>query len=177
MKKTRFLLLAEVFIIILLLSCQGNRGGKDLKNSTGIPEFNGVDFSGRKYTERDLKGHLTVLSFINSWCRPCALELVSLEQLYRSTRDNGGSITVLAVTYEGKDEFEALLDTLELGIPIVQVDSLIFYQFGIQGIPTRIMMEQDQIIIREEGYSPLGAAEFQERVFEKLAIIPKPRDN
>lgn len=52
------------------------------------------DLRGRRWTEADLKGKITIVSFWASWCKPCIEELAGIERLHR-TLDSSPAIQLV----------------------------------------------------------------------------------
>lgn len=160
--------LALFSIFLLIWGCNsGKQDDPGIKKNV-VPGFKGETFDGDKINERDLRGKVTALSFINSWCIPCMKELVSLNALMDSLSLVNKDFKAYCLTYESKEEFDSLLDSINFKIPIVQVDSTIFFAFKIKGIPTRLLTRDCEVIYRMEGYSPRDAEVFMEKAKKAL---------
>ena len=73
-------------------------GVVELKEGQKAPALSLATLDGGRTTLADHRGKLVVLNFWATWCHPCALEMPSLEALWRRYRDRG--LVVVAVSVD-----------------------------------------------------------------------------
>ena len=73
-------------------------GVVELKEGQKAPALSLATLDGGRTTLADHRGKLVVLNFWATWCQPCALEMPSLESLWRRYRDRG--LVVVAVSVD-----------------------------------------------------------------------------
>lgn len=84
------------------------------------PPFRLATLDGRSAALADHSDKLVVLNFWATWCQPCALEMPTLEALWRSYRDRG--LVVLAVSVDRRAPrglIEPYVRNLNLTFPIL----------------------------------------------------------
>ena len=99
-----------ILVLIIVWGCDCGRPEAPALNKNLVPQFKGESFQGKKFTERDLRGKITALSFVNSWCDPCLDEIASLNTLNDSVRIATRDFAALCLTYESKEEFDSLYE-------------------------------------------------------------------
>jgi len=95
-------------------------GVVELKEGQKAPALALATLDGGRTTLADHRGKLVVLNFWATWCHPCALEMPSLEALWRRYRDRG--LVVIGVSVD-RGAPRALLEpyvrNLKLTFPIL----------------------------------------------------------
>lgn len=118
-----------------------------------MPELSLSGLDGSVLTNNDLKGKIVVVSFFATWCPPCLRELPHLNELYHQySEDEDVKIVVVSTD---KDKY--------LVPPFIQknaFDFSVYYgggiktKFGVKGIPTLFVIDQDGIIrYKKVGYT------------------------
>lgn len=123
------------------------------------PPFDLGRLDGGRITLEDLKGRVVVLDFWATWCRPCLEALPKLHEIAAWTREQQMSVTVLTVnTWEipgagendpGQRREQALAFWERHGftLPVLMDhDDTVAAQYGVQGIPTTIIIRPDGVI-------------------------------
>jgi peroxiredoxin len=95
-------------------------GVVELKEGQKAPALALATLDGGRTTLADHRGKLVVLNFWATWCQPCALEMPSLEALWRRYRDRG--LVVVAVSVDRgspRNLLEPYVSNLKLTFPIL----------------------------------------------------------
>jgi len=95
-------------------------GVVELKVGQTAPALALATLDGGRTTLADHRGKLVVLNFWATWCQPCALEMPSLESLWRRYRDRG--LVVVAVSVDRgspRNLLEPYVRSLKLTFPIL----------------------------------------------------------
>ena len=95
-------------------------GVVELKVGQTAPALALATLVGGRTTLADHRGKLVVLNFWATWCQPCALEMPSLESLWRRYRDRG--LVVVAVSVDRgspRNLLEPYVRSLKLTFPIL----------------------------------------------------------
>ncbi len=155
-------------ISISLVGC----GSKNETENTSeklkiLPKFSFEGKDGKKYTDKDFRSGVGVISFVASWCGPCGTELVELDSIAQKY----SKILALAVTYEPPEFYAELFDSLKIKIPIVRADSSFFAAMGISKLPTRILIDKGKIISQIVGAPLPKNPEFYKKLKQALGIV------
>jgi thiol-disulfide isomerase/thioredoxin len=134
-------------LFVVLALCGTSAAEKD--NSPGKvpigaipPSALGVSLDGKAIDAKDYAGKILVVTFWASWCGPCKAELPILENLQRAGK---GSIQVVAVNTEDRDQFRRVARalaplTLQISHDYGKVAS---DAYGVHGIPHMIIIGGD----------------------------------
>ena len=148
---------------------------ENLQNQTGsikeelktVPEFSIKDIKGNLYTDKNLKGAVVVLNFWGVHCSPCVREIPVMNEFWEATQ--GHEIVYLAITRD------KALATERFGrrqkemfkFPVVATNQEFFDTFGVQLIPTQIIINpKGEIIYTQVGATP-NATQNLKKVLEK----------
>ena len=143
-----------------------------MKDAAPTPDFNLVNFEGKKISLKDFRGKTVFLNFWATWCVPCREEMPAMEKLYQEYKDQ--NFVVLAVNVKDrKQEALALVKELKLTYsfaldPEAEVASL----YGAWGLPTTYLIgPKGEGLARgwgpAEWYSPASRKLFKELLEEK----------
>ncbi|HSU28400.1 MAG TPA: TlpA disulfide reductase family protein [Chitinophagaceae bacterium] len=97
-----------------------------------------------------LRNKVLVLNFWERWCRPCKLELNSLEQLYNVTKDS----SILFAVISKEDPLLTATDTtvIHSQLPFYHLKNIIPEVYNGEAVPrTFIIDKKGKVIIQETG--------------------------
>ncbi len=155
------------YFITTFTGCKGKAEQRVVQNP--IPHFSVQSAAGAKYDEQFFAQKDGVISFVTSWCGPCKIELAEIATIARENPN----LTVLALTYEEPTTISKQLDSLGAHVEICRIDSQTFVTFGIQRIPTRLLLHNGRIIATSEGAPTPPAKAFYDSL-KSISTVPAP---
>jgi thiol-disulfide isomerase/thioredoxin len=145
-----------------------------MKDAAPTPDFNLVNFDGKKISLKDFRGKTVFLNFWATWCVPCREEMPAMEKLYQEYKDN--NFVVLAVNVKDrKQEAIAFIKEFKLTYPVaLDPEAEVATLYGAWGLPTTyIIGPKGEGLARgwgpAEWYSPAARKLFKELLEEKNA--------
>ncbi len=136
--------------IIVVMSAQAEDHG------TKAPDFPVRTDSARSWTLEDYRGHVVILDFWASWCKPCRKEMPYLVELHSEFERD--SLVIIAVNLD-KDRKKAdrFLARIEGEVPFTIVHDpthQIPPKYEVAGMPTTILIDRNgEIRYRHTGFS------------------------
>lgn len=132
---------------------------------TLFDEYHG-DVQGATISLADLRGKGVVLNFWASWCKPCEEEAATLEDAWRTYRDQG--IVFVGVDYLDQDpaakRYLRKFDITFANGP--DLASKISKRYTIRGVPETFFINPEGQIVGCRKIGPLSAAELRQRIAE-----------
>ncbi|WP_455210117.1 protein disulfide oxidoreductase [Kaarinaea lacus] len=114
------------------------------------PPVQGTLLSGQNISLQAYKGQPVLLHFWATWCPVCKLEQNSIDAI---SKDH--SVITIAMNSGNEQEIRTFLKEHHLTFPVlVDENSIIARQFGVQGVPTSFIISPDgNIAFTEVGYT------------------------
>jgi thiol-disulfide isomerase/thioredoxin len=124
---------------------------KILGQGMAMPDIKLPGTDGKEKSLSALKGKVVLVDFWASWCRPCRAENPNVVRLYGKYNKKGFEVFSVSLDKE-KSSWEAAITHDGLIWPnhvsdLMQWQSVVVKQFGIQGIPYTILVGRDGNII------------------------------
>lgn len=104
-----------------------------------------INASGDMQSLRDIKGHITLLSFWASWCGPCRVELPTLADLHKAFKDKGLQIIAINLDNEDTDrnDITSLWDAMEMPFSFFSdFEGQTAKAFNVQSLPVHFVLNQ-----------------------------------
>ena len=111
------------------------------------PTFTLPDIQGNDRYLSEFEGKVILLNFWATWCGPCALEMPSMERLYREFHDEGFEILAIASDLQGQRITKPFKEQFGLTFPILhdlRQEVSAFYH--IRSIPASVLIGKDGVI-------------------------------
>lgn len=130
---------------------------KNIAPGKPVPEISMNDKDGNPIALSDLRGKVVLIDFWAAWCRPCRSENPNLVKTYKDYKDKG--FTIYSVSLDGlpqqanaKAEWLAAIEQDGLiwenhVSDLKSWNSPVVDQFGFQGIPYTVLIDQEGTII------------------------------
>jgi peroxiredoxin len=117
-------------------------GVTELREGQRGPDFRLQRFDGGWASRETWRDSLVVLNFWATWCTPCALEMPTLETLWRTWRDRGLVVVGIAVDRGApRALIGPYLQTLELTFPVLlDPDARTAERWRVTGLPTTFIL-------------------------------------
>lgn len=144
----------QVLIIPIILSCSpntndegNNENGSDSDQVEVTPQtVELTDLEGNKVDLSSMEGKAVFLNLWATWCRPCLMEMPSIQRAYEKLKDDG-YVFVLA-SNEASEKIRAFAREQDYTFPLVHLKSDIM-ALGVQSIPTTfIYNESGEVVAR-----------------------------
>ena len=138
--------IALIFLVFIALKTYMQR---NLVEGTA-PPVQGMLLSGQPINLQSYKGQPVLLHFWATWCPVCKLEQDSIDAI---SKDH--AVITVAMNSGNDLEVETYLQEHNLSFPvIVDEHSVLAKQFGVQGVPTSFVINQEgNIAFTEVGYT------------------------
>lgn len=99
---------------------------------------------GKRIDADELKGRVVVLNFWFTGCAPCILEMPALNRLVNEYKDS--SVVFIGITFDGPDKLDYMLEKVKFDFTIVGNARTLIDSFGVNGYPTTIITDKNQVI-------------------------------
>lgn len=120
-------------------------GAIDMTEGAQIPDFEFVDFDGRRRRMSDFRGRFLMLDFWGSWCPPCRAEVPFVKDAYARFRSRGFEVLGMDSEREATiDQVRQYLNANGVGWTFAtpdSVSSLINDRFQIPSFPRVILLD------------------------------------
>lgn len=146
---------AFVFLIIwLLLSCSNPKQEQEQAQETekaekgdeiNISAIELTDLEGNSVHWEELKGKKVFLNFWATWCRPCIMEMPSMDKAYQALRDE--NFVFLVASYEAPEKIRNFQEKQNFSFPFVHMKTNL-EELNIYSIPTTFIINEEGELIK-----------------------------
>ncbi len=146
------------------------------------PEFEAVNLrTGEDAGLADYAGQVVMLNIWATWCKPCELEMPSMQRLYDELGPAGLKVVAVSIDTDSPDKVLAWTEVRDLTFDILQDRSgriQLIYQTT--GVPESFVIDQRGVIVKKvigawEWDQPASLALFR-RLLAQAADTTTPRD-
>lgn len=110
-----------------------------------------VDFNTNEpvMLSKHVDGHITLIDFWASWCRPCRAEIPYVADIYKKY---GDKVTVISINvWDEKEKQAAAIDELKMDwLQLTAPDKAATNAYGIQDIPQIMLIDNDGTILARD---------------------------
>lgn len=100
------------------------------------PTYHAID--GKRYAQRDFRGHWVLINYWASWCHSCATEIPQFNALYQQHK-----AIVIGINFDASERDQLAKQSKKFAItyPVLLEDAGKDYGFqGIRGLPTTLVI-------------------------------------
>lgn len=136
------LLVSVVFFIPKTFACEGPVG-----KSVGqcAPNFQVQNLNGKTFELSQMKGKVVLVNFWATWCKPCIVEMPSMQKIYSTLKKNNVELWAISIdnnTKEIKNFLDKDLDE-HLSFPIFfDQDKKVSSAFGTYQVPETYVIDK-----------------------------------
>ncbi len=131
------------------------------------PSFSLERVGGDQLDLADLRGDVVLLDFWDTWCPPCRKALPHLQEISTEYTD-GFTVVGVALGQEGAAKVDAFVSSRGFTFPFVRGNVAVFQKFGVQSLPTTLLIDKDGVI-RKRWVGGYPKAEYEKAVMELIA--------
>jgi thiol-disulfide isomerase/thioredoxin len=126
------------------------------RQSVDAPDFTVKDLDGKTVTLSALRGKIVILDFWATWCGPCRKSMPLLDKYYTDAKPAAVEVYGVNVWERGgTDKVKPFVVERGFHFPILYGTTDIASAYGVQGIPTMVVIDQQgKIAYRHVGYNP-----------------------
>lgn len=147
----------------------------DLKKDDGnlvqrpVPAFNVVDQAGKKWSNTNLKGKVTLVNFFASWCGPCKKEFPYLVKYVKELGPKGFQILALGQDTQAESTY-TFAKGFNANFPVAHdADSKMMGLFRVYSMPTTFLVDRKGIVrYMDTGFKPSEQAAKLRAAIERL---------
>ncbi len=118
-----------------------------------------------------LRGHVVLVNFWATWCKPCEEEMPSMERLYRRLHKQGFEIVAVSVD-EDPSVVESFRERLSISFPIVlDADQEVSRLYQTTGFPESLLIDEGGTVV-ERYVGPRDWAIYSDRIQRLISAGP-----
>jgi peroxiredoxin len=143
-----------------------------LGRGVAAPDFSLPTLDGQsEISLSGLRGHVVLVNFWATWCKPCEEEMPSMERLYRRLHKQGFEIVAVSVD-EDASIVESFRERLSISFPIVKdPDQQISGLYQTTGFPESLLIDEGGRIV-ERYVGPRDWAIYSDRIQRLISAGP-----
>ena len=111
-------------------------------HATAAPAWSLKDVSGKTVQLSDFKGKIVILDFWATWCPPCRAEIPNFIALQDKYAKQGVTVVGLSVDQGGLAAVGPFVTKTKINYPVVLGDLDLASTYGVQGLPTTFVIDQ-----------------------------------
>lgn len=152
------LVIASIVVLAVLPACQQEETSEAKPTAVGeykrVPDFTLPDLDGKQVSLADYRGKVVLLNFWAVWCPPCRLEMPTMEEAYRTYKDQGFQVVAVSVDTGPASAIRDFLHEYGLSFHVLRDPKMeILRSFDSFSLPTSIVIDRQGFIrARELGY-------------------------
>jgi thiol-disulfide isomerase/thioredoxin len=133
------------FLLVALIGCNSKKD----ENTISLSKIKLESLSGKSVDLTDYEGKIIFLNFWATWCRPCLLEMPSIEKAMNELKDE--NIVFLFASDEEVDQIENFKAARNFNFDYVR--ALNITELNIQTLPTTFIFNaKGDLVFNEMGY-------------------------
>lgn len=115
------------------------------ENQINVSAIELVDLEGNPIRWEDLKGKTIFLNFWATWCKPCIMEMPSMDKAYQALKEE--DFIFMAASYEEPEKIRSFREKQEFSFPLVHMKTSL-EALNIYSIPTTFIINKEGELAR-----------------------------
>jgi cytochrome c biogenesis protein CcmG, thiol:disulfide interchange protein DsbE len=134
------------------------------------PPINVWSTTGQNITLSSFKGHVLVMDFFATWCKPCRLSIPHLIALNNRYNKKGLQVLGMSLDEGGEKAVKAFIVDKKINYPVAMANEEIFNDFGLRSLPTLFVLNKKGVIVeRYFGFNDDIAKSMEALIIKLLA--------
>jgi peroxiredoxin len=118
------------------------------KDGDAAPDFTLPNLKGRSVRLSDHRGKVVFLNFWATWCKPCIVEMPSMQALYQRFERRDFEILAVSVDLEGAGPVKKFIATHGLTFPVLLDPNKDIYRlYRLTGVPETFIIDRNGKIL------------------------------
>lgn len=139
--------LRSIFLIgMMAFICQVTHAQPLYKGITP-PAWALKDTTGRIFTPDSLKGHITIVDFWASWCRPCKYAIATLKSLHKRYASYGVQFVSISTDKQYSAWHTALVQEKMNWLQLNDPEEKTAKAWGVNGVPFLFLLDKNGVIL------------------------------
>jgi peroxiredoxin len=135
------LLLSGVALIALVALAPARLQALPLPGQTA-PGFRLVTTAGQRVSQENYRGHVLVMDFFATWCRPCRSAIPHLILMNRKFGSQGLQILGVSADEDGEPVLRAFAEELRINYPVALAGDTVMTDFGVRSVPVMVVIDR-----------------------------------
>lgn len=125
------------------------------RTNQAAPDWTVSDLNGKEVRLSSLRGKVVVVDFWATWCGPCRKTMPLLDKFYQEKAEGVEVYGMNVWERNGTAGVKPFIDNAGYKFPILLGESEIATEYGVRGIPTLVVIDQEgNIAYRHVGFNP-----------------------
>lgn len=107
-----------------------------------MPDLVMGQLDGGTWRLADHRGQVVLVNYWATWCVPCWEETPGLIRLSKNLGSKGLAVVGVAIDEGGTEKVKKFVDQFQVPYPVVLPDRMSHIEFGMQGVPTTILVDR-----------------------------------
>jgi thiol-disulfide isomerase/thioredoxin len=134
------------------------------------PPINVWTTTGQNVTFANYKGHVLIIDFFATWCKPCRVSIPHLVELNNKYGKKGLQVLGMSLDEGGEKAVKAFIVDKKINYPVAMANEEIFNDFGLRSLPTLFVFNKKGVIVeRFFGYNDEIAKSMEALIIKLLA--------
>ncbi|WP_051052824.1 TlpA family protein disulfide reductase [Fulvivirga imtechensis] len=144
-------------LIIAIISCTGGTTTESTESQPLNQKLKLKTLEGDDIDLEEYKGKTIFINFWATWCRPCIIEMPSIEKAQTKLKDK--NIVFIMASNEPRGQIKNFMRSHQYDFHYAQLD-MSLEQLNIQGLPTTLIINSEgEVVFSEMGARDWNAAE------------------
>lgn len=141
-----------------------------IKKGDPAPPIKVASTSGQNITLANYQGHVLVMDFFATWCRPCLESIPHLVELNRKYGKQGLQILGLSTDEDGDKAVKEFIAAQKINYPVALAGEDLLTEYGLRSIPTIFVISKKGVIAEKYmGYNDEMARSMEALIKKLLA--------